>query len=87
MAPRWARETWQYGLSPLVMRKFNFWAMIVFIALIPLSVTLLKNSVPYLVAISVWANVAGHLSAWQASRVEERQEDEVGPDEPPLKDR
>lgn len=58
------------------MRRFNFWAMVVFILLIPPSVTWWKDSVPYLIWISVWANIAGHLSAWQASRVEERQEAE-----------
>lgn len=65
---------WDVGLSPSFMRKFNFWAMVFFVLLIPASVTLLKSSVPFLVAISMWANIAGHLSAWQASRVEERQE-------------
>lgn len=62
-------------LSPTFMRHFNFWAMVFFIAQIPLVATNLRFSVPYLVVISVWANIAGHLSAWQASRVEERQED------------
>jgi hypothetical protein len=70
------RKAWTYGLSPSFMRVFNFWAMIFFIVQIPLILTSLKSSVPYLVAISVWANIAGHLSAWQSSRVEERQEAE-----------
>jgi heme/copper-type cytochrome/quinol oxidase subunit 1 len=64
-----------HGASPTFMRIFNFWAMAFFILLIPVSVLYLANSVPYLVAISVWANIAGHLSAWQSSRVEERQEE------------
>lgn len=33
----------------------------------------LANSVPLLVAISVYANVAGHWAAWQAARADERQ--------------
>lgn len=33
--------------------------------------TSLRNSVPLLVGISVYANVAGHWSAWQAARAEE----------------
>jgi hypothetical protein len=74
----WWDRLWKYGLSPVFMRKFNFWAMVSFVLMIPASVTVLKDSVPYLVAISVWANVAGHLSSWQASRVEERQEDGDG---------
>jgi len=36
--------------------------------------TPIKNSIPVLFFISVYANFAGHLSAWQACRVEERQE-------------
>lgn len=50
-------------------------AAIVFLLLIPPSITWWKDSVPYLVAISVWANLVGHISAWQAARVE-RLEDE-----------
>lgn len=69
------RETWKYGLSPSFMRRFNYWSMVVFLVLIPPSITWWKNSIPLLVAYSVWANFAGHLSAWQSSRVEERQED------------
>lgn len=66
---------WDKGLSPTFMRRLNFWAMVIFILQIPLVITDLRYSVPYLVAISVWANIAGHLSAWQSSRIEERQED------------
>jgi general stress protein CsbA len=69
------QRLYDHGLSPNFMRRFNFWAMVLFIALIPPSVLLWSASVPYLVVISVWANIAGHLSAWQSSRVEERQED------------
>lgn len=32
------------------------------------------ESVPFLVIISVWANIAGHWSAWQASRVEVKED-------------
>jgi hypothetical protein len=31
----------------------------------------LRNSVPLLVFISIYANVAGHWSSWQASRAED----------------
>lgn len=39
-------------------------------------VWLLSNSVPFLVFVSVYAVVTGHLATWQAARVEERQEQE-----------
>ena len=63
---------WEF--SPHAMRRMHFWAAVLFAVLIVPSVTWWKDSVPYLVAISVWANLAGHLSSWQAARVEERQE-------------
>jgi len=72
----WFRNVYNVGLSPTFMRRLNFWAMIMFIVLIYPSITWWKASLPYLVAISVWANLAGHLSAWQASRIEERQDNE-----------
>jgi hypothetical protein len=31
-----------------------------------------RESVPWLVIMSVWANVAGHWSSWQASRAERK---------------
>ncbi len=46
-----------------------FW----FLAAFPICIFLAK-SVPFLVFISVYAVVTGHLSTWQAARVEERQE-------------
>ena len=35
----------------------------------------IKNSLPVLFFISVYANFAGHLSTWQAGRVEVKQEE------------
>lgn len=37
-----------------------------------------KDSVPFLVFASLWANVVGHASSWQASRAERR----IDPDDP-----
>lgn len=68
------RRAWAWSASPTAMRRFNFWAMLAFAVLIPPSILWWSQSVPYLVWLSVWANFAGHLSAWQASRVEERQD-------------
>lgn len=40
--------------------------------MIPVSVsTGLKNSLPYLVALSVYALAVGHFASWQGSRAEE----------------
>lgn len=39
--------------------------------MIPVSIlTSLRNSVPYLVALSVYALAVGHFGSWQASRAE-----------------
>ena len=37
------------------------------------AVLLWKQSVPFLVFVSVYANVVGHFSSWQAARVEVKQ--------------
>lgn len=63
--------------DPVKFRKINGWLTIVwFVAAAPICL-FLSNSVPFLVFISVYAVVTGHLSTWQASRVEVRQEEEA----------
>jgi hypothetical protein len=37
-----------------------------------------RDSLPFLVFVSVYANVAGHWSSWQASRIEVKAEEVVG---------
>lgn len=60
--------------SPSFMRKLNGWLTLLwFVAAFPICI-FLAESVPFLVFISVYAVVTGHLSTWAASRVEERQE-------------
>lgn len=62
--------------DPRLMRKINGWLTVIwFIAAFPICIWL-SESVPFLVFISVYAVVTGHLSTWQASRVEVRQEEE-----------
>lgn len=63
--------------DPTFMRKFNGWATLIwFIAAIPICI-FLADSVPFLVFISVYAVVTGHLASWQAARVEVKQEIEA----------
>lgn len=63
--------------SPVLMRRLNGWLTIFWIAMIPVSlVTGWINSVTYVAALSLWALVSGHWSAWQAARVEVAQEKE-----------
>jgi hypothetical protein len=58
------------------MRRVNGWLAIFWLAMIPVSiVTGWVSSVEYVSALSIWALVSGHWSAWQAARVEVRQEE------------
>lgn len=60
--------------DPTRFRKINGWLTLFWLfAAFPI-VIFLANSVPFLVFVSVYAVVTGHLSTWQAARVEERQE-------------
>jgi hypothetical protein len=64
--------------DPVFMRRVNGWLTIFWIAMIPISVvTHWISSVTYVAAISLWALVSGHWSAWQAARVEVNQDQEA----------
>ena len=64
--------------DPVFMRRVNGWLTIFWIAMIPVSlVTHWVSSVVYVSALSLWALVSGHWSAWQAARVEVNQEAEA----------
>lgn len=61
--------------DPVFLRKLHGWLTIGWL-LFALPVLLIKGwkeSVALLVFISIYANVAGHFSGWQAARVEVRQ--------------
>ena len=60
----------------MLMRRVNGWLTIAwFIAAFPICFYL-SESVPFLVFISVYAVVTGHLSTWAAARVEVRQDEQ-----------
>lgn len=61
--------------DPVFMRRVNGWLTIFWLVMIPVSYTMgWLNSVVYVSALSLWALVSGHWSAWQAARVEVAQE-------------
>jgi hypothetical protein len=63
--------------DPVFMRRVNGWLTVFWILMIPVSiVTHWISSVTYVAALSLWALVSGHWSAWQAARVEVKQEKE-----------
>jgi hypothetical protein len=64
--------------DPVFMRRVNGWFTVFWVAMIPLSLaTGWVKSVVYVSALSLWALVSGHWSAWQAARVEVNQAHEV----------
>ncbi len=52
-------------LDPKFAQKVHIIMAIFFFLNIPLAVTILANSVPYLVGLSVWALIAAHWAAFQ----------------------
>jgi hypothetical protein len=64
--------------DPVFMRRINGWLTIFWVVMIPISlITHWVSSVVYVSALSLWALVSGHWSAWQAARVEVNQQDEA----------
>ncbi len=64
--------------DPVFMRRVNGWLTIFWLVMIPVSlVTHWVTSVVYVSALSLWALVSGHWSAWQAARVEVAQQREA----------
>lgn len=64
--------------DPVFMRRVNGWFAVFWIAMIPVSYSLgWLKSVVYVSALSLWALVSGHWSAWQAARVEVAQGEEL----------
>lgn len=64
--------------DPVFMRRVNGWLTIFWLLMIPVSIlTHWISSVTYVAALSLWALVSGHWSAWQAARVEVNQQREA----------
>ncbi|HEY0519302.1 MAG TPA: hypothetical protein VGC84_07395, partial [Ilumatobacteraceae bacterium] len=60
--------------DPVFMRRVNGWFTVFWLGMIPFSIMFhLLSSVTYVSALSLWALVSGHWSAWQAARVEVEQ--------------
>lgn len=63
--------------DPVFMRRVNGWFTIFWIVMIPTAFVLhWLQSVVFVSALSLWALVSGHWSAWQAARVEVNQAEE-----------
>ena len=75
--------------DPVFMRRVNGWLAVFWIVMIPVSLMLgWLQSVAYVSALSLWALVSGHWSAWQAARVEvEQQRASEAEDADPVQER
>jgi hypothetical protein len=61
--------------NPERFKKINGWLTIFWIAMVPVSILAgWVQSVEYVSALSIYALITGHLSTWQAARVEVKQE-------------
>lgn len=62
------------------MRRVNGWLAVMWVVIIPIAYfTGWLQSVTFVSALSLWALVSGHWSAWQAARVEVyQQEQDIG---------
>lgn len=70
--------------DPVFLRSFHGWATVFWLINFPpiIALYLLTDSkafqafcLLYLALVSIWANVAGHWSAWQASRIEVKEDE------------
>lgn len=64
----------------LWLQRFHAGATVVWICLMAPSLLWLAQSVPWLVAMSVWANVAGHFASWMGARSEAAQTETIPPE-------
>jgi len=65
-------------LDPRLMMRLNGAATVFWVVMIPVSIWFgWVKSVTYVSALSLWALVAGHLSTWQAGRVEVAQAEDA----------
>lgn len=63
--------------DPVFMRRVNGWLTLFWIVMIPVSHLFgWLDSVTYVSALSLWALVSGHWAAWQAARVEVKQDEQ-----------
>lgn len=63
--------------DPVFMRRVNGWLAVFWLLMIPPALIFgWVNSVVFVSALSIWALVSGHWSAWQAARVEVKQDEE-----------
>jgi len=63
--------------TPAALRRIHGWGTIVWLVLAVPAVFFWRDSVPFLVFISIYAVVVSHWSGWQAARVEVVQDEDA----------
>jgi hypothetical protein len=72
------RRAAEFLARPGVQRRINGWAVVLWVAMIPVSLVLhWLSSVTYVAALSIWALVTGHLSSWVSAMVAEHQDNDA----------
>jgi hypothetical protein len=67
--------------DPAFMRRLNGWFAVFFAVLIvPAWLFRWVESTTFVSILSIWALVSGHWAAWQAARVEQKQDQQSGGD-------
>ncbi|MDP9351679.1 MAG: hypothetical protein M3P51_09095 [Chloroflexota bacterium] len=61
-------------MSPLLVCRIHLVLTIVWILLLIPTLLWWRDSVTWIVAMSLWANIASHFAGWSAGRTEVRQE-------------
>lgn len=56
--------------TPEKLGRFHGTMTVLWLLLLAPGILLWRDSVPFLVGISIYANVAGHFAAWQGTRAE-----------------
>lgn len=58
-------------MTPTTLRHLHAALTVLWVILAIPGVLLWRESVPFLVGVSIYANFVGHFSSWQAARAEE----------------
>ncbi len=61
-------------IPPRHLRRFHAVATLIWAGLVIPSIVWWKESIAWVVLMSVWANLASHFAAWQATRAEVEQQ-------------
>ena len=74
LSPSTLRRFHNWCAAATTQRRVHGWATVAWLAIAAPAVLVWRDSVTFLVFVSVYSAVTGHWSSWQASRIEVKQE-------------